>query len=67
MSNIQRFPIEQTLEFPMQHDQRELWLLCIDGHPPARQKKILLEAQAAGYLSKQDTHVFLDAYGLGGA
>jgi len=67
MDNIQSLPIKQTLEFPAQQDQRELWFLVLDGHPPARQKRILLEARAAGYLSGQDARIFINACGLGGA
>jgi len=65
--NILRLPGCQNLEFPAQQDTREFWFLCIDGHPPARQKRILLEANAAGFLSGQDTRTFIDACGLGGA
>jgi hypothetical protein len=66
MSTI-RFPFERTLEFPRQQDRREFVFMAIEGHPPERQKKILLEARAIGLLSDQDTGVFMDAAGLRGA
>lgn len=65
--NILRLPVERNLEFTSQQDGREFWLMVIHGQPPARQKHILLEARAIGYLSDQDTRIFIDACGLGGA
>lgn len=67
MTNIQRLPTEQNLEFPGQQDKREFWLMCVHSQSPARQKHILMEARATGYLSDQDTRTFIDACGLGGA
>ena len=65
--NILRLPAGHNLEFPAQQDHREFWLMCVSGQPPARQKRILLEARAAGFLSSQDARTFIDACGLGGA
>ena len=62
--DILHFTVGQNLEFPAQQDKREFWLLCVDGHPPGRQQRILLEARAAGILSSQDTQAFLNACGL---
>lgn len=59
------FPIEQTLEAEHQEDWREFWLMTVDGLPPARAKKVLLEACGFGFLSDQDCAAFLDACGLG--
>ena len=58
------FPIERTLEAGHQQDRREFWLKIVNGLPPARSKKILLEARRFGLLSDQDTGNFLDACGL---
>ena len=65
--DILQFTVGQNLEFPAQQDHRELWLLVIDGHPPARRKRILLEARAAGFLSSQDTRLFIYDSGVGAA
>ncbi|MFT6583405.1 MAG: hypothetical protein ACJAU6_003859 [Alphaproteobacteria bacterium] len=64
MTNILRLPIERNLEFLGQQDKREFWLMCINGQPAARQKHILMEARAIGFLSDQDTRTFIDACGL---
>ena len=59
-----RFPIERTTEFPRQGDRREFVLLATEGHSPARQKRIILEARACGFLSDEDATAFIDACGL---
>ena len=61
------FPVELTLEAGHQQDRREFWLMAVDGLPPVRAKRVLMEAHAFGFLSDQDCAVFLDACGLGGA
>ena len=65
--NVTALSIERTLEANHQNDQREFWLMTVDGLPPVRAKKILLEARGFGFLSDQDLTAFLDACGLGGA
>ena len=61
------FPIVNTLEFPRQGDRREFVWIALEGQPPVRQKRLILEAHAAGLLDAADTAVFLDAAGLGDA
>jgi hypothetical protein len=55
------------LEFPHQGDRREFVWAAIEGQPPVRQKRLILEAHAAGLIDAVDTQVFLDAAGLGRA
>ena len=61
------FPIEKTLETIHQQDRREFWLMVAHGLPPARAKKVLIEARGFGFLSDQDCAAFIDACGLGAA
>lgn len=65
MSNVQNFPSERALDFPRQRDTREYVWLATEGQPPERQRKLILEACAAGIINEQDRDVFLDAAGLG--
>ena len=58
------FPFERRLEFPRQGDRREFIWLALEGQPPVRRKRLILEARAAGLLTDGDTQVFLDAAGL---
>ncbi len=65
MSSVSAFPIERTLEFNDQQDPRELVLMTLEGHPPERKKKIILEARRADLITDADCAMFIDAYGLG--
>ena len=65
--SVTALPIERTLEANHQEDQREFWLTTVHGLPPARAKKMLMEARGFGFLSDQDCTAFLDACGLGSA
>ena len=65
--SVTAFPIEYTLEAGRQDDEREFWLMAVHGLPPARAKRILMEARGFGFLSDQDATVLIDACGLGGA
>ena len=65
--SVTAFPIERTLEANHQEDRREYVLMTIEGHPPERKKKLLLEARRFNLISDQDLTAFLDACGLGGA
>ncbi len=65
--SVTTLPLSRTLEAEHQRDQREFWLMAVHGLPPARAKKVLLEAHGFGYLSAQDCTSFLDACGLGAA
>ncbi len=70
MTEVLRFPMEQTLEFSIQEDPREFLLLTLEGQPPARQKCILMNARLSGvfgpYMNNQDFEQIMNAYGLGG-
>ena len=65
--SVATFPIENTLEAGCQDDDREFWLMAVHGLPPARAKRVLMEARARKLLSDQDCEVFLNAAGLGAA
>ena len=65
MTAPKSLPIEKTLEAGRQGDRREFWLAVVDGLPPVRAKRVLLEARGFGFLSDQDCTAFMDACGLG--
>ncbi len=65
--SVTAFPLARTLEARHQGDDREFWLMVVHSLPPARAKKVLLEAHGFGFLSDQDVAAFLDACGLGAA
>ena len=64
IETIIEFPQSATLEGNAQGDRREFWLMVANQGPPERQRKILNEAVAFGFLKKMDAEIFLDALNL---
>lgn len=64
MTGIVPFPSDRSLEFPRQGDRREFVWLAVEGHPPGRAKRIILEARTAGIIEDADAECFLSAAGL---
>ncbi|MDP6430326.1 MAG: hypothetical protein QF393_20105 [Rhodospirillales bacterium] len=59
--------LSPKLEFSEQSDWREFVWLALEGQPPIRQLKLILEARECGILDDGDTETFISAAGLEGA
>lgn len=66
MSTVARLPIERTVE-PVTNDARNEFILsCCEGLPPARQKRLILQARSheVGFIGDGDAEILIDALGL---
>ena len=69
MNTVAPFPFERTVE-PVPNDARmEFMFDCLDGLPPARQKRLILRARRpeVAFIEDQDADVLMSSLGLQGA
>ncbi len=68
VTKIAKFPFEKTVERVPNDPRQEFLLDCLDGLPPARQKRLILRARSpeVQFLDAADADVLIDALGLRG-
>jgi hypothetical protein len=60
------FPFESTLEQPTNDPKQEFVLMCCEGQPPVRQKRLILQARHpdVGLIDASTAEILIDALNL---
>jgi hypothetical protein len=66
MENVRRFPFEKTVGTVPNDAKMEFLFACLDGHPQASQKRLILQARSpeVGFIDDTTATTMIDALGL---
>ncbi len=64
MGELVKLPDTPAVEFSPRGDRLRFVFKAVEGHAPAHQKKLVLDARGIGLLTNADTTLMLDALGL---